>query len=290
MNTKRRILHIVLLMVLMLVQSVGVICQTSYTASDILGTSIGGTVTILEDGPYLAGDAVLLIASPESCAKEEGIIQWSDGQAEGQSARNYIIPNTPEPIYAIFQLKKYNLNTDTQGHGYIIVDGVTSSDFENSLTCGEDIEIKAIANDGYIFVGWEDAEPEHSTGNISTTDNPRTFTNVQGNISILPIFKKAVTISVAFEDETGTITITDEDNNPIISGDKVPEGTILHITATSTDDCYEFKTWSNGSTDNPLIISADESIDLTTSFDIKQYTITTASNNAEHGTTEAIEL
>lgn len=256
-------------------------------ASAILDETLNGTVTILENGPYCIGQSVLLDAQATGCYSTENI-KWSDGHAPNSKQRNFVITGTP--IHAILQKKQVPFISSVQNEGYVMLNNVQYADGA-TIPCGEEATVEAIANNGFIFVGWEDAKPGHGTGNINSTDNPRTFTPDESvdYIFTCPIFKKAVTVNVVFEDETGTVTVIDENGNSLMPGDQVPEGTTLTITATPVNDCYEFQMWSDGSMDNPLVISAEgESIDLTTSFDVKTYSIT-FKNGTETLATEVIE-
>ncbi len=114
---------------------------------------------------------------------------------------------------------------------------------------------KAVANEGYRFVRWND-------GN---TANPRTVVVTQDTTFVAEFAEQLpqYTITAACDSKQGTV-----------SGSGVyDEGTQVTLTATANKG-YEFTQWSNGVTDNPYIFTATEDITLEARF-----TATTAVEN-----------
>ena len=114
---------------------------------------------------------------------------------------------------------------------------------------------KAVANEGYRFVRWND-------GN---TDNPRTVVVTQDTTFVAEFAEQLPQY---------TITVTCDSKQGTVSGSGVyDEGTQVTLTATANEG-YEFAQWSNGVTDNPYIFSATQDITLEAKF-----TATTAVEN-----------
>ena len=106
---------------------------------------------------------------------------------------------------------------------------------------------KAVANEGYRFVRWND-------GN---TDNPRTVVVTQDTTFVAEFAEQLPQY---------TITVTCDSKQGTVSGSGVyDEGTQVTLTATANDG-YEFAQWSNGATDNPYIFTATQDITLEARF------------------------
>ena len=106
---------------------------------------------------------------------------------------------------------------------------------------------KAVANEGYRFVRWND-------GN---TDNPRTVVVTQDTTFVAEFAEQLPQY---------TITVTCDSKQGTVSGSGVyDEGTQVTLTATANEG-YEFTQWSNGVTDNPYIFTATQDITLEARF------------------------
>lgn len=84
-------------------------------------------------------------------------------------------------------------------------------------------------------------------------------------------------------------TITVVGTNGTVTG----SGTYNHnsnVTLSATpDDCFRFVKWSDDNTSNPRTVTVTGDATYTAIFEKVQYTITTAPDNAAHGSTEAVE-
>lgn len=87
--------------------------------------------------------------------------------------------------------------------------------------------------------------------------------------------------------EHGTITVTDEDENPIASGTKLEEGTTLIITATANTG-YTFSTWTatagsfdegNATKAETFFTTAAEDMTLSAEFTVNSYQLSTLTEN-----------
>ena len=104
------------------------------------------------------------------------------------------------------------------------------------------IEGKKIpAPEGYHFAGWD-----------------KDFDNIICELNVNAIFEKGQMFTV-------TATVNDAQGGTVSGGGEYLEGTEIQLTATPAEG-YEFKQWSNGSTDNPLTLTVTEDIELTAEF------------------------
>ena len=118
---------------------------------------------------------------------------------------------------------------------------------------------KAVANEGYRFVKWND-------GN---TDNPRTVVVTQDTTFVAEFAEQLPQY---------TITATCNSQQGTVSGSGVyVEGTQVTLTATANEG-YEFAQWMDGNTDNPRKITVEGNATYTAEFAIVQHTITVICN------------
>lgn len=115
-----------------------------------------------------------------------------------------------------------------------------------------------------------------------------TFTGWDKNLE--PV-SGVVTYTAQYSNTTNTYTITVEDpeHGTTTGGGTYQYGSTQEITATA-DDCYRFVRWSDGNTDATRTITVDGNKTYTAIFEKIQYTITTAPDDAAHGSTSAVEL
>jgi hypothetical protein len=124
--------------------------------------------------------------------------------------------------------------------------------------------ITATANNEYHFKQWND-------GN---TDNPR-MVGITQDTSFTAIFA------------SNWVNITATSNNSEY-GSATGSGTYYYNTAVTLQATpaayYHFVSWSDGSTDNPRTITAENDLTLTAIFAIDQHTLVTSVNNNARGT------
>ena len=193
-----------------------------------------GTVT--GSGTYYEGTSVTLTATAE-----EGyhFVQWDDENTdnprtvtvnddtimEAQFAADIVIPT-----HTLSLAVNYAVMGSASGEGT----------FEEDSS----VEISATAEEGYVFVRWQD-------GN---TTNPRTITMPHNDVEYTASFGYTVT-GVSDDNETGTVSG---------SGNFVPGDNAI-LTASPANG-YLFDEWDNHSTANPLIITVSDNITRTASF------------------------
>lgn len=147
---------------------------------------------------------------------------------------------------------------------------------EKTVDCGSSVKIEATAKTGYRFKEWSDG----------VKDNPRTFTSV----------KEAKTLTAYFE-KMYSLTFDATDGGQV---DKtsvtLAEGEQVVVTASVTDDCFEFDHWSDDvNNTNPVrTITANGSIPdgskITAIFKLKTYKFTITPQSDEMGTISITKL
>ena len=152
---------------------------------------------------------------------------------------------------------------------------------EQTVECGKTVKIEAKANEGYRFIKWSDDTPENPQ-----KDNPRIFENVQETIDLKAIFAKVFKITLA-ADEGGKITKPNGEDLESLSFELL-DGESIEVMASVTDDCYEFKGWSDGEENPTRTIStsalANPEVTITAVFALKTFQFTVSAEDDTMGT------
>ena len=85
-----------------------------------------------------------------------------------------------------------------------------------------------------------------------------------------------------------TATPSDEAMGTVTGGGEYGKGSVVTLTATPNAG-YKFVNWSNGSTDNPLVLEVTEDVNITANFAAKDVYTITWSVNGETTTTSVVE-
>ncbi|MDD3647154.1 MAG: InlB B-repeat-containing protein, partial [Candidatus Dojkabacteria bacterium] len=205
-------------------------------------TGIGGSIS--GDTPQTvslgeSGSAVTAVADTGY-----NFVNWSDSSTANPRTDTNVSSNIS--VTANFEVATYSLEYTSDGNGTI------SGNSSQTVNHGSDgSEVEAVANTGYHFLRWSD----------ESTANPRTDSNVTGNISVTAIF----------EINTYTLTYTAGPNGSI-TGETVQ--TVNHgsngaeVTAVP-DSNYAFLNWSDDSVENPRTdLLVEEDISVTATFEI----------------------
>lgn len=83
--------------------------------------------------------------------------------------------------------------------------------------------------------------------------------------------------------------ITTNGTNGTITGGGEYAANASATLSASPAECYAFARWSDGNTSNPRTVTVTGDATYTAIFEKVQYTITTAPDDAAHGSTEAAE-
>ena len=128
---------------------------------------------------------------------------------------------------------------------------------------GTEVTLTATPAEGCVFKQWSDG----------TTANPYVFTATK-DVTLTAQFTKSYTVQVASADES----------KGSVSGSGIyEEGTEVTLTATPAEN-YVFEKWSDGTTANPYVFTAEKDVELTAMFNKITYTITAVSNDESYGT------
>lgn len=198
---------------------------------------------------------------------------WSDGNTDNPRA---VVVDADYSFTPIF---KAATPRTTMYEVSISVDGCTPS--VGSYQEGTVLTLYPAALDGYVFTQWSD-------GNA---DNPRII-SVTTDATFEAQFVESATPtplpSVADSPWYDVSVSSDGCDTPVTQ--QFVDGTTLVLEAVpSEEDCYRFVRWSDGNTDNPRTVTITGDATYTATFEKVQYTITTAPDDATHGSTEAVE-
>ncbi len=149
-------------------------------------------------------------------------------------------------VFPEIVVESYSLNYTAGANGTI--EGSTTQTVESG---GNGTAVTAVPDVGYSFVRWSD----------DSTDNPRTDTNVGGNISVSAIFE-INTHNLIFQDhDEGELQSTEYDYNNDLSGHTPP--------ADPTRTGYTFTGWDIAVPDT----MPDEEVFITAQYLVNEYTI-----------------
>lgn len=236
--------------------------QASFTKKKYaLNLTVEGEGTVTEEivstgKDYDSGTKVKLIAVP---AQGWELSKWS-GDIDSTEESVEVTLSQAKNITVTFTKKLYNLTVNIVGEGEvnekIITTGKTTQ-YEYQTT----VELTAIPQEGWQFKEW--------TGGITGTATQTQIT-VADSKTVTATFERLypLTINIVGEGEVKEeiVTTTGKTTNYV-------DGTIVQLTATP-DSEYEFKGWSNGSTENPLTITITSAQTIQANFELKSIQMT----------------
>ena len=166
---------------------------------------------------------------------------------------NFVKEEVPEEIFRV----TLKANDNTMGT-------VTIDSADGSYKKGEKAEVIAVANEGFRFVNWTDAE-----GNVISESNPYVF-EVTKDLDLTANFEKIpaekYTFSVAANDEKmGSVAVEPQQ-------DTYEAGTEIKVSAVPVSDDYEFVGFTKKGTqeivskENPYVFQIQENMELTANF------------------------
>ena len=177
-------------------------------------------------------------------------VQWSDGSTDNPRTDTNVTGDVT--VTASFAIDTFSLAYSTGANGSIV--GSTSQ----TVDYGADgTAVTAVPDATYHFVQWSDG----------STDNPRTDTNVQGDVAVTASFGIDAFSLTYIAGANGSIT-----GSASQAVDYGADGTA--VTAVP-DANYHFVQWSDGSTDNPRTdTNVTSDITVTASFGIDTFSLT----------------
>ena len=166
---------------------------------------------------------------------------------------NFVKEEVPEEIFRV----TLKANDNTMGT-------VTIDSADGSYKKGEKAEVIAVANEGFRFVNWTDAE-----GNVISESNPYVF-EVTKDLDLTANFEKIpaekYTFSVAANDEKmGSVAVEPQQ-------DTYEAGTEIKVSAVPASEDYEFVGFTKKGTqeivskENPYVFQIQENMELTANF------------------------
>jgi uncharacterized repeat protein (TIGR02543 family) len=190
-------------------------------------------------------------------------VNWSDASTSNPRTDTNVTANIT--VTANFAINTYSLTYTAGANGSLT--GTTPQTVNHGAN---GTAVTAVPDTGYHFVNWSD----------SSTQNPRTDTNVTTNI----------TVTANFAINTYTLTYTAGANGSLsgVSPQTVNHGTSGSAVTAVPDANYHFVNWSDASTANPRTDSnVAGNISVTANFAINTYTLTytAGANGSLTGTT-----
>lgn len=183
-------------------------------------------------------------------------VPTSDNTCTTPAPKAQVVINTDQTVYAVTTV----VNEEAMGT-------VTGA---GNYLAGESATLMATANTGYRFVNW-------TVGEETKTENPLTLT-VNSDLAVIANFEAIPTYTI-------TASVNDENMGAVEGAGTYYEGEKVSLTATPKQG-YAFVAWSNDATDNPLVFTATEDVELTANFEILSYTLTVAANDAAKGSVD----
>ncbi|MFZ2188856.1 MAG: InlB B-repeat-containing protein [Candidatus Moraniibacteriota bacterium] len=177
-------------------------------------------------------------------------VSWSDSSTNNPRTDTNVTGDIT--VTANFAIDTFTLNYNHDANGTI------SGTTPQTINHGADgTAVSAVPNTGYHFVDWSD----------SSTDNPRTDTNVTGDITVTANFAiNSYTLTYS-ADANGTITGT--------TPQTVNHGAAGTAVSAVPNSNYHFVNWSDSSTDNPRTdTNVTGNLTVTANFAINAYTLT----------------
>ena len=161
----------------------------------------------------------------------------------------------------VYEEEKFHVTIKTNDNS---MGTVTIDSADGSYKKGEKAEVIAVANEGFRFVNWTDAE-----GNVISESNPYVF-EVTKDLDLTANFEKIpaekYTFSVAANDEKmGSVAVEPQQ-------DTYEAGTEIKVSAVPASEDYEFVGFTKKGTqeivskDNPYVFQIQENMELTANF------------------------
>jgi len=188
-------------------------------------------------------------------------VQWSDEVTD--NPRTDVDVTGPITVTASFEAIDYNLTlaVEPEGAGQV---SITAQ--QEDYNIGDEIEVTATANDGYLFQNWRKDN--------SAISESASFTYVMpaGNVTLTAHFVEEEAILYAI-----SLEVLPEDGGTVIGDGQFEEGETIAVQAIPNEG-YHFVSWREGNTIvsyNPAYsFSVQDNRHLVASFDMNRYNLT----------------
>lgn len=241
--------------------------KETFTLKTAVNDEAMGTVTVdPKQDSYEAGTEVTVKAE----AKEGyQFVNWTKTGTEEEVSKeaeykfaisentdltaNFVKEEVPEEIFHV------TIKANDNAMGTVTIDSA-----DGSYKKGEKAEVIAVANAGFRFVNWTDAE-----GNVLSESNPYVF-EVTKDVDLTANFEK-----IPAEKFTFAVTANDENMGSVLvepQQDSYEAGTEIKVSAVPASEDYEFVGFTKKGTqevvskDNPYVFQIQENMELTANF------------------------
>lgn len=225
--------------------------------------SIEGSVTPAEAGSVTpASGEYDEGAEVELRAEANDTWMFSSWEGDVSGTENPVVVTVEEDMVftALFEKLQYPLNVQVEGGGSVEENIVQSkmADYE----VGTEVELNAIADDGWVFVEWQ--------GDLTGSDNPQTLT-MDNEKSVTAVFERKDYPLTVSTDGEGNVT---EEVVEEPAKDYAYE-TVVKLTANPSQG-WEFARWEGDldGTENPKEITIDSEKEVTAVFERQGYELT----------------
>lgn len=242
-------IHFILLLPLLIILKIS--CDATnptpvYNLTTDVSPSDGGTITP-ESGEYEEEETVELDAEP---AEGYIFVRW-EGDHSGSINPAYITFNSDKNVTAVFALKEYSLEIQTEGEGSVreeIVEEAEKTDYEHGTT----VQLTAEPEEGWEFIEWK--------GDLSGSENPETI-HVEEEKNVTAVFAmKEYTMDLQIEGD-GNVSV-DPDKSSYEHGENIT------FTAEASEG-WRFLEWEgdlSGEDEEVTIEGIDENKEITAVF------------------------
>ncbi len=150
-----------------------------------------------------------------------------------------------KPIFE-FEEEPVSFSAWVSGNGYLEVNGENIGDrYEQYLPKGKSVTVKAVANQGYVFVGWNAIGPNQQS--IVVTENPEyTFTAGESQYNnVFAVFEEEQTFSFSAyaNRDYGYLEVDGENVGELYAQEALPKGTSVTVKAVANQG-YVFVCWN----------------------------------------------
>lgn len=202
-------------------------------------------------GVYDENSEIQISATP---AEHYHFVQWNDGSTDNPRT---ITVSEDATYTAEFAIDQHTITVESANTEMGTVSESGTYDY------GTEIQISAMANDGFRFIAWNDGD----------TYNPRTIMVTQDSTFTANFIALHTITVLSADEEMGTATGTGV----------YDENSEIQISATPADH-YHFVQWNDGNIDNPRTIMVVEDSTFTAEFAIDRFTVTVESADTTMGT------
>lgn len=138
---------------------------------DVNGNAnVGGTVT--GSGDYFEGESVTITATPDQYFEFAGWVNASGDVVYASSTKTFVMGTSDVELTAVFAYTAAFLDVTVNNDemGYILINGERANHYDGHVN--DNVEITAVANDGYRFLMWVPSVGNTSNTITYTLDNP----------------------------------------------------------------------------------------------------------------------